>query len=85
MSKILVIRGDLKSNFGYAKLLRALLPMFENHFDKIYGVDIHYHKNFANNVFGHQIIKDEQIEGILDSKCENNLIYHHTTPNNYII
>ena len=65
MTKTLVIRGDLASNFGYAKLLRALLPMFKRHFEKIYGVDIHYHENFANNDFDHQLIKDEEIEEIL--------------------
>lgn len=83
MTKTLVIRGDLASNFGYAKLLRALLPMFKKHFEKIYGVDIHYHENFAKNDFDHQLIKDDQIEKILDSECGNNLIFHHTTPDNY--
>lgn len=83
MTKTLVIRGDLASNFGYAKLLRALLPMFKKHFEKIYGVDIHYHENFANNDFDHQLIKDEEIEEILDPECGNNLIFHHTTPGNY--
>ena len=83
MTKTLVIRGDLASNFGYAKLLRALLPIFKRHFEKIYGVDIHYHENFANNNFDHQLIKDDQIEEILDSEFENNLIFHHTTPHNY--
>lgn len=83
MTKTLVIRGDLASNFGYAKLLRALLPMFKKHFKKIYGVDIHYHENFAKNDFEYQLIKDDQIEAILDSECGNNLIFHHTTPDNY--
>lgn len=83
MTKTLVIRGDLASNFGYAKLLRALLPMFKKHFKKIYGVDIHYHENFANNDFDHHLIKEQEIEKILDPKCENNLIFHHTTPDNY--
>ena len=83
MSKTLVIRGDLTSNFGYAKLLRALLPLFEKYFNNIYGVDVHYHKNFANNDFEYQTIKDDEIDEILDSEYDNNFIFHHTTPDNY--
>ena len=46
--------------------------MFKRHFEKIYGVDIHYHENFANNDFDHQLIREE-IEEILDPECRNNL------------
>jgi hypothetical protein len=82
MKRALLVRGDLRSHFGMAHMLRALLAVIEPLFDDIVGVDLHHHPKFETHPFPYPIITDKEGQcRIFEEKHIQWTVLHHTTPN----
>lgn len=81
----LIVRGDLRSNTGYSKALRALLDLLEPHFESIYGVDIHFSPQKSTFPFRFHVIADFQITDLLNRPHGGRtVILHFTTPDGFV-
>lgn len=81
----LIVRGDLRSNTGYSKALRALLDLLEPHFESIYGVDIHFSPQKSTFPFRFHVIGEFQIADLLDRpQSGRTVILHFTTPDRFV-
>ncbi len=81
----LIVRGDLRSNTGYSKALRALLELLAPHFDSVYGVDIHFSPQKSTLPFPFHVIADFQIAELLTrSGSGQTAILHFTTPDRFV-
>lgn len=59
---ILIIRGDLVSNSGYSKALRAHAAILAPQFDRILGVDLHPNPCDNSGSFEGGVIQDDSID-----------------------
>jgi hypothetical protein len=48
---ILIVRGDLQSETGWARATHALLDVISSEFTAVFGVDLHYHPDRSNVIF----------------------------------
>jgi glycosyltransferase involved in cell wall biosynthesis len=84
MKRSLLVRGDLRSHFGMAQMLRSLLPLVEQLFDEIHGVDLHHHPKFDTHSFSYPITTDKDIQArILKQNDTHWTVLHHTTPDQF--
>ena len=84
MNLNLLVRGDLRSQFGMARLVRELIKMISPFFDKIIGVDLHYHPKFEKAEFPYEIISDPDARNLLSQDTLSNwVVFHHVTPDRY--
>ena len=84
---LLVIRGDLRSSHGYANALRAHLQLLAPHFDRVLGVDLHFHEKVSHESFGYPVVSeqaaDQEIaecgdkQAILLNYCSPDLFRRH--------
>ena len=81
----LIVRGDLRSEFGTARHLRDQLNLIAIFFNRIYGVDLHYHPRFDRAVFPYEIISDSEAKSMIkeDSTSEW-IVLHHVSPEYFI-
>lgn len=80
----LLVRGDLRSQFGMARLVREQIKMISPFFDKIIGVDLHYHPKFDKAEFPYEIMSDLEARNMLSRDASSNwIVFHHVTPNRY--
>ena len=80
----LLVRGDLRSQFGMARLLREQLKMISPFFDKIIGVDLHYHPKFDKAEFPYEIMPDLEAKNLLSRDASSNwIVFHHVSPDRY--
>ena len=81
---ILIVRGDLRTNFGYSKALRAHSAIIQEHVGAIFGVDIHSHPEFSTVAFPWPIISDAEASVILDRYAGPKIVLNYTTPDGFI-
>jgi len=79
----LVVRGDLRSYFGYSNALRAHLGTIQPLFSAIYGLDIHYHEKFSTEKFDHEIITEEYLRFFIKTFPGVVIVLNYTTPDNF--
>lgn len=80
----LLVRGDLRSQFGMARLVREQIKMISPFFDKIIGVDLHYHPKFDKAEFPYEIMSDLEAKNLLSWDASSNwIVFHHVTPDHY--
>jgi hypothetical protein len=81
----LIVRGDLRSEFGTARHLRDQLNLIVCFFNRIYGVDLHYHPRFDRAVFPYEIISESEAKSMIkkDSTSEW-IVLHHVNPDYFI-
>lgn len=86
MSRILIVRGDLRSNNGYSRALRAHIALLTPFFEQINGVDIHFHPVVSKEKFSGAILAgDHEVEGLISaSKDKEVWILNYSTPDNFI-
>ena len=84
MNLNLLVRGDLRSQFGMARLVREQIKMISPFFDKIIGVDLHYHPKFDKAEFPYEIMSDLEARNLLSRDASSNwIVFHHVTPDRY--
>jgi hypothetical protein len=85
MNLNLLVRGDLRSEFGAARHLRDQLNLFSVFFTKIIGVDLHYHPKFDKADFPYEIMSDSEARTALARDSASNwTVLHHVTPEHFI-
>lgn len=77
----LIVRGDLRSEFGAARHLRDQVHLFSVFFTKIYGIDLHYHPRFDRAHFPFEIISELDAKSLIEDNSETDwIVLHHVTP-----
>jgi hypothetical protein len=80
--KLLVIRGDLQSQSGYAAAARAYAAVLAGFFDRVVGVDIHYAPDRPFESFPHAVLSEAEARG-LAAAATFALALSFTTPDCY--
>lgn len=80
---LLVVRGDLRSHYGYGKALRAHVDALMPFFKETVGVDLHYHPNRANEVFPGKILVDAEVDRLIDAASGRVLLLNYATPTQF--
>jgi hypothetical protein len=81
----LIVRGDLRSEFGAARHLRDQLKLFSSFFNKIYGIDLHYHPRFDKAAFPYEILNESEAKSFFKNDTAYDwIILHHVTPDLFI-
>lgn len=83
-NKLLVVRGDLRSNTGYARALRDLCKLLVPRFEATVGSDIHYHPGISTEKVPFSIINDSEIEKYITKFDGEALVLHFTTPDRFL-
>jgi glycosyltransferase involved in cell wall biosynthesis len=81
--ELLVVRGDLRSHYGYGKALRAHVSALAPSFKGIVGVDLHYHPNRANEVFPGKILTDSEVDELISQAGGRVLLLNYSTPTQF--
>ena len=80
----LLVRGDLRSQFGMARLVREQIKMMSPLFNRIIGVDLHYHPKFHKAEFPYEIMSNLDARNLLSGDSSANwVVFHHVTPDLY--
>jgi hypothetical protein len=67
-----------------ARLVREQIKMISPFFDKIIGVDLHYHPKFDKAEFPYEIMSDSDARNLLSRDASSNwVVFHHVTPDRY--
>lgn len=67
-----------------ARLVREQIKMISPFFDKIIGVDLHFHPKFDKAEFPYEIMSDLEARNLLSRDASSNwIVFHHVTPNHY--
>jgi glycosyltransferase involved in cell wall biosynthesis len=83
--RLLVVRGDLRSYTGYSNALRAHVDVLKPFYDKIVGVDLHYHPSRGNNAWAYPVITDDEADKQIENTPAGSkiTILNYTTPEWY--
>jgi glycosyltransferase involved in cell wall biosynthesis len=76
---ILFVRGDLRSETGWSRAIRALVAAIGHRFSKICGADLHYSPSRSNSEFGHLIVDDDMTCALLAGMA-NVVVLHACQP-----
>lgn len=84
MASIFIVRGDLRSQTGYSKALRALIAELRDHFDQILGVDLHFSITKSVEAFPHHILTDGEVDEMTTRMAGDRFtVLHFTTPDHF--
>lgn len=81
---LLIIRGDLRSNFGYGRALRSHAALIQNHVGTLLGVDLHYHPEVSTAHFPWPIIQDADAAAVLQTYDGPRFVLNYTTPDGFV-
>ena len=82
-SKLLVIRGDINSYSGYARVSSLIADGLGKDFDLIFGIDLHFHPEKYAKVWSNPLILDENIDELRCMTKGEIVVLTISTPDNF--
>lgn len=76
---LLAVRGDLQSETGWARAIRALVEAIADDFSVVVGVDLHYHPARSRSAFPGAIVDDATLLRLLQGS-KSAVVLHATQP-----
>ena len=81
-ARVIVIRGDLYSDTGYARATRALAALLARQALHVFGVSLHEHPNRKQNMFDFPVVSDNDVRA--KAVCRDAVIVNICLPDTFI-